>query len=122
MEPADPADPGSHLSRVDLSSITDEYGIRRASVVLTPTQRDQDLWDAMDAAMQKVATIFANGQSMQVVQSNRDGLGTTHHEAGPLWMGTDPTRSVTADDGRFHHTENLYAAGPALFPSIGSPN
>jgi hypothetical protein len=37
-------------------------------------------------------------------------------------MGTDPSLSVTAPDGRFHFTDNLYAAGPALFPSIGSPN
>jgi len=37
-------------------------------------------------------------------------------------MGTDSTKSVTDPDGRFHHTENLYAAGPCLFPSIGSPN
>lgn len=122
MEPADPANPGAHPSRVELSTRTDEYGIRRASVFLTPTPRDQELWTAMDAAMQKVAAIFANGQPMQVIQSNRDGPGTTHHEAGTLWVGDDPARSVTTPQGRFHHTENLYAAGPALFPSIGSPN
>ena len=116
MEPADPANAGAHPSRVELSTRTDEYGVRRASVLLTQTPRDQELWNAMDAAMQKVADIFANGQPMQVIQNNRDGLGTTHHEAGTLWMGTDPTKSVTDGDGRFHHTENLYAAGPALFP------
>ena len=122
MEPADPANADAHPSRVELSTRTDEYGVRRASVLLTQTTRDQELWNAMDAAMQKVAAIFANGQPMQVIQTNRDGLGTTHHEAGTLWMGTDPTRSVTDHQGRFHHTDNLYAAGPALFPSIGSPN
>ena len=37
-------------------------------------------------------------------------------------MGADPAHSVTNEDGRFHYTENLYAAGPSLFPSIGSPN
>jgi hypothetical protein len=37
-------------------------------------------------------------------------------------MDPDPTRGVTDADGRFHHAENLYVAGPALFPSIGSPN
>ena len=100
MEPADPADPGSHPSRVDLSSVTDEYGIRRASVVLTPTQRDQDLWDAMDAAMQKVATIFANGQPMQVVQQSRRAWNN-HHETGPL-MGTDPTRRHMEMDATSH--------------------
>jgi choline dehydrogenase-like flavoprotein len=52
----------------------------------------------------------------------RDGLGTTHHEAGTLWMGTDATKSVTDLDGRFHHIMNAYVAGPALFPTIGSAN
>jgi choline dehydrogenase-like flavoprotein len=52
----------------------------------------------------------------------RDGLGTTHHEAGTLWMGTDPMTSVTDLDGRFHHIINTYVAGPALFPTIGSAN
>lgn len=52
----------------------------------------------------------------------RDGLGTTHHEAGTLWMGTDPNTSVTNLDGRFHHVTNAYVAGPALFPTLGSHN
>jgi choline dehydrogenase-like flavoprotein len=52
----------------------------------------------------------------------RDGLGTTHHEAGTLWAGDDPTRSVTNANGHFHHVENAFAIGPALFPSVGSPN
>ncbi|HVT15620.1 MAG TPA: family 16 glycoside hydrolase [Thermoanaerobaculia bacterium] len=52
----------------------------------------------------------------------RDGLGTTHHEAGPLAMGEDPNTSVIDSNGRFHRVDNAYAAGPALFPTIGSPN
>jgi hypothetical protein len=52
----------------------------------------------------------------------RDGLGTTHHEAGTLWMGTDPNQSVTNLDGRFHHVANAYVAGPAVFPTLGSAN
>ena len=52
----------------------------------------------------------------------RDGLGTTHHEAGPLWAGEDPTKSVTNPSAHFHHVANAYAIGPALFPSVGSPN
>jgi hypothetical protein len=119
---ADLNNPGAHPSRVDLDPGTDEYGVRRGFVTLVATQRDNDLWTIMDATMQQVANLFANGQPMQVLQSNRDGLGTTHHETGTLWMGTDPAKSVTDPDGRFHHTENLYAAGPCLFPSIGSPN
>jgi hypothetical protein len=52
----------------------------------------------------------------------RDGVGTTHHEAGTLWMGADPAASVTDLNGRFHHRSNVYVAGPALFPAIGSAN
>ena len=52
----------------------------------------------------------------------RDGLGTTHHEAGTLRMGTDSNDSVTNEDCRFHHVANTYVAGPALFPTQGSPN
>lgn len=52
----------------------------------------------------------------------RDGLGTTHHEAGTLWMGSDPATAVTDLDGRFHHVANAYVAGPALFPTLGSAN
>jgi choline dehydrogenase-like flavoprotein len=120
MEPADTSNFGAHPSRVDLDARADEYGVRRASVTLTPTQRDQDLWTAMDAAMVKVAAIFAPGQTIPA--PGHDGLGTTHHEAGTLRMDPDPTRGVTDAEGRFHYTENLYAAGPALFPSVGSPN
>ena len=118
---ADFNDLGAHPSRVDLDARTDEYGARRAVVRLALTQRDNDLWDAMDAAIMQTAALFANGQPIPPAPT-RDGLGTTHHETGTLWMGTDPATSVTDADGRFHHTENLYAAGPCLFPSIGSPN
>ena len=72
--------------------------------------------------MAQVASLFANGHPMQTIQSGREGLGSTHHETGTLWMGTDATKSVTDDAGRFHHTENLYAVGPCVYPTIGSPN
>jgi choline dehydrogenase-like flavoprotein len=51
----------------------------------------------------------------------RDGLGTTHHESGTLWMGA-PGSSVTDENGRFHHVSNAYVADPALFPTVGSAN
>jgi len=30
--------------------------------------------------------------------------------------------SITDDTGRFHHIENAYVVGPALYPTIGSAN
>jgi hypothetical protein len=37
-------------------------------------------------------------------------------------MGDDAANSVTDAFGRFHAVPNAYAAGPALFPTVGSPN
>ena len=76
--------------------------------------RDYDLWNAMDKASDEVAKVFANGQKIDVIKNGRviatniypsslatvlpykfsgpgspgrrDGLGTTHHEAGTLRM------------------------------------
>ncbi len=116
------------------------------------TGKDAILWEAMDKASDDVAKVFANGKDFEVLGANgqfikilatedvsarlrevlpykyntdggrRDGLGTTHHEAGPLWAGDDPTKSVTNPNAHFHHVANAYAIGPALFPSVGSPN
>lgn len=109
------------------------------------TAADFDLWEAMDGAADEAALVYAGGQAYQVLQpgtantwlnvaagqkaitvvsfvARRDGMGTTHHEAGTLWMGEDPTRSVTNAHAHMHHVENAYAVGPALLPSVGSPN
>jgi len=106
------------------------------------------LWDAMDKASDDVAKVFADDKDFEVLSNSnqwlpanaatdlkvlyaydyrwnggrRDGMGTTHHEAGTLWMGTDPTDSVTDENGKFHFVSNAYAAGPVLFPTVGSPN
>lgn len=114
--------PQNPNSFVALDSETDESGMPRAFVSLTTSAKDLELWNAMDKAADDVAKVFAGGSAFEVLPKQRDGLGTTHHETGPLWMGDDPNRSVTNSDGRFHHVANAYVVGPALFPSIGSPN
>jgi choline dehydrogenase-like flavoprotein len=134
-------------SKITLSSNSDEFQTLRAVVQINSTTRDEDLWNAMDDAADDVAKVFANGRSYEVFDppqgvpnqifilapsdaasaklafaKRRDKKGTTHHEAGPLWMGTNPNDSVTNEDGRFHNVSNAYVAGPALFPTLGSPN
>jgi hypothetical protein len=37
-------------------------------------------------------------------------------------MGDDTNTSVTNPESRFHFVSNAYAAGPSLFPTVGSPN
>jgi len=130
---------------IELSTELDEHLVQRAKVHLavSPGSDDAALWDAMDKCADDIAQAFANGQSFKVlvngnwVDANpgddlriilpytpgrRDGMGTTHHEAGALAMGDDPNTSVTNANARFHFVENAYVAGPALFPTVGSPN
>lgn len=52
----------------------------------------------------------------------RDRLGTTHHEAGGLTFGSDPAKTATDENCKLRGVTNAYVAGPALFPTIGSPN
>jgi hypothetical protein len=56
------------------------------------------------------------GSNVQFVGATEDGLGTTYHECGTLWMGDDPETSVTDVHGRFHHVANAYVVDQALFP------
>lgn len=109
------------------------------------TQDDARVWDAMDRCMDEVALLFANEMPFEILaggrtipiaanatadevknlfgyDKRRDFLGTTHHEAGTLRMSDQPAGGVTNDFGRIHDTTNCYVAGPALFPTIGSPN
>ena len=134
-------------NKVTLSGELDEFGMPRAFVEISPNARDGALWNAMDEAADDVAKIFANGRPCEVFDppqgtpkqiftlpptqlasavlpfaKRRDGLGSTHHEAGTLRMGTDANDSVADENCRFHHVSNTYVVGPALFPTIGSPN
>ena len=112
----------------------------------TQTNNDRDTWTAMDAVSDKIALIFAGAEPFEILasanivipvpagtatqrlatlaafQNRRDDLGTTHHDAGTMRMGNTIADSVTNDFGRIHDTTNCYVAGPALFPTIGSPN
>ena len=126
----------SNTSWLNLSPFDfDEFGKARAWVNLVATAQDNALWNTMDqAAIQLAQTIAGGAANVEYFYDNgwqttppasnkiRDGLGTTHHEAGTLWMGSDPATSVTDLNGQFHQIQNAYAAGPAVFPVLGSAN
>lgn len=110
------------------------------------TQNDRTTWDEMDAVSDKIALIFAGNEPFDILaganltipvplgtgaqrlaklaafKNRRDDLGTTHHDAGTMRMGDTVADAVTNDFGRIHDTTNCYIAGPALFPTVGSPN
>ena len=113
------------LRWIDLSPFErDEFGFRRAFVNLAINAAEARLWNAMDDATVELARKLANGHpaSIRIVFSSRDGLGTTYHESGTLWMGDDPAKSVTNANGGFHHVANAYCTDQAIFPSAGSAN
>ena len=107
---------------------------------------DKQTWEAMDALADEVALLLANGQPFEILgakggsvpmpagatiadmrakhpyDDRRDPEGSTHHDAGTLWMGDNVATSVTNEFGRIHDTTNCYVSAPALFPSLGSPN
>jgi choline dehydrogenase-like flavoprotein len=123
--------PGNPDSAVTLGPEVDEFGEPRAVVRIADpatgtspqSHNDAALWDAMDAAAGETLAVFVDPTKAERLTPNpRDGLGTTHHESGTLRMGTDPTSSVTTPEGRFHRVSNAYAVGPALLPTMGSPN
>lgn len=52
----------------------------------------------------------------------RDRLGTTHHEAGTIRLGSSAADAPSDENGQLRGTQNVYLAGPMLFPTVGSPN
>jgi hypothetical protein len=102
----------------------DEFGFRRAFVNLGINATESRLWNAMDKATVDLARKLANddNRAIRFLLSARDGLGTTYHEAGTLWMGDDPATSVADTNGRFHNVANAYCIDQALFPTAGSVN
>lgn len=134
--------PGSVTSFVTLTNAgdeqqSDETQARRAWVNVTPTNNDYAAWKTMaSAAVTLAARLGKSAGDVQYLYNNawndapppdpytmtKDQLGTTHHEAGTLWMGESPALSVTDPTGKFHHVANAYVAGPALFPTVGSAN
>jgi GMC oxidoreductase len=117
--------PNSSGRWIDLSPFeNDEFGIPRAYVQLNSTSAEDGLANAMDAAILALANALAgnNPANLQVTSQDRDGLGTTYHEAGTLWMGTNTGTSVTDTNGRFHNTANAFCTDQSLFVTVGSVN
>jgi choline dehydrogenase-like flavoprotein len=109
--------PCSNRVRLDGSQL-DEFGVPRAFVEMgdsrlpvqpgesLQTANDRERWGAMDHASDQVAQVLAGASGFEQLGRRRDGIGSTHHESGTLWMGDDPTTSVTTANGRFHHVVN----------------
>lgn len=128
-------------SWIDLSPFSkDVFGnvsVPSAFVNLVTTTKDEQLWSAVETAAFDFVFALAGNNSTNIeylvdgqwtsgrpadLRRFRDGLGTTYHECGTLWMGEDPATSVTDVSGRFHHVVNAACADQAVFPTSGSAN
>ncbi|NUP36771.1 MAG: GMC family oxidoreductase [Streptomyces sp.] len=124
---------------VSLLDERDRYGARLAYVRLSPGPADRRTWDAMDRSADAAVRTLVGDGPVEVLRSGRfvsvaagrsaallepaerrEPLGCGHHEMGTLRMGDDPRDAHTDADGRIHATQNLYAAGPAVFPALDS--
>ncbi len=102
-------------NRVSLSSKRDTYGAPLAVASHNITAETQAM---ADLALQQGMSIVEAAGADEVWHGNPFGM----HVLGGTVMGKDPTTSVTDEYGRCHEMDNVYIAGPGLFPSSGAVN
>ncbi|MCP3415745.1 GMC oxidoreductase [Bradyrhizobium brasilense] len=107
----------------------------RAYANLIPSAKDDLLWTTMyNVAIELANKLAGNPKDLEYwwwsdkdwhpepPPESRDGIGSSQHEGGTLFMGQDRKSSITDTDGKFHHLPNVYVVGPAVFPTIGDAN
>ncbi len=102
-------------NRVTLSSKRDQYGVPLAKATHNITAPTEAL---CEAAVAEGLAIFRAGGAAEPWAGQRFGM----HIIGGTIMGSSPETSVTDSYGRCHDLENLYIAGPGLFPTSGAVN
>ncbi|MCU1246991.1 MAG: oxidoreductase [Edaphobacter sp.] len=119
---------------VDLAGDADfdqQFGHRRAWVQFNRGDHFNDpIWQEMHDTGHAIARAMSTGGPPPEYRGDftvdavkrQQGVGTTFHDAGCLWMGEDPDSSVTDVRGHFHHVTNAYCCDQALFTTIGSAN
>lgn len=102
-----------------------EFGHSRAWVQFPPNAHNVPIWGDMFAKANEIChqILRTLGEpEVNVIPSGHQGLGTTYHDSGTLWMGDNPDTSVTDVNGHFHHVTNAYCVDQSLFPTVGSAN
>jgi choline dehydrogenase-like flavoprotein len=102
-------------NRVTLQAAVDRMGVPLATVTHTMDPASGALWQA---SLADGRAVFGAAGAVEVWT----GPPGRMHIMGGTVMGDDVTRSVTDGFGRVHATENLYIAGPSLFPTSGGVN
>jgi hypothetical protein len=110
-----------------------ELRVPKAFVNLIETPADKQVRDAQsEAAFAFIEALAGQPKGsatkkdpnapIEFFSGGEDGIGTTYHESGTLWIGNDFTTSVTDVNGRFHHISNAYCVDQSIFTTVGSAN
>ncbi|MEM7276672.1 MAG: GMC family oxidoreductase [Pseudomonadota bacterium] len=102
-------------NRLTLNARKDEYGVPLASVHHSTDPASIALWQA---TLTEGQAVF-NAAGADEVWTGPQG---SMHIMGGTIMGADSTSSVCDGFGRCHDFENLYIAGPGLFPTSAGVN
>jgi choline dehydrogenase-like flavoprotein len=88
------------------------------TVHLTYSPDDLQLLDEMVAGLDSVRAALGGERA----EAERFTPGDSHHEAGGMLMGSDPTSSVTDPYGRLWSTPNVVVADAASWPCTSAAN
>lgn len=102
-------------NRVELTDQVNAWGMRGARMVHGFSDDAKRLWAAM---RDEGKAIFKAGGATDIWHTQMNSA----HLVGGTIMGKDPATSVTDGHGRVHGIDNLYIAGPGLFPTEGGAN
>jgi choline dehydrogenase-like flavoprotein len=102
-------------NRVTLSSNKDKHGLPLAEVTHNIHSRTETLTQQM---IQEGLSVFKSAGVKEPWAGPRAGM----HLMGGTKMGDAPENSVTNQFGQVHGVDNLFIAGPGLFPTSGAVN
>lgn len=108
----DIADPDN---RIRLSDNKDATGARLAHTTHNLGAATNKLWNTRVTQSEEIMRAAGATEVWH-------GPQAPMHIMGGTVMGNDPSQSVTDSYGRVHDTDNLYVAGPSLFPGTGAVN
>jgi choline dehydrogenase-like flavoprotein len=112
-------------NRVTLSERKDENGMALANLRWAFSSEDRasvlDFFERLEREVQSRGVARLDYGKLQATE-DWPLIGIHSHFMGTTRMGSDPTASVTTPDCRIHGSENVFVAGPSLFPTYGYAN
>ena len=112
-------------NRVTLSEKKDGHGMPRVNVTWAFSENDRSsviaFFERLEREMESRGIARLDYSRLRTTD-DWPLIGLHSHFMGTTRMGNDPRTSVTTKDGRVHGSDNVFVAGPSLFPNCGYAN